>query len=136
MEQILASEEVFDPLTRFQCCPPTCGAAAAILCSDDFAKRQGLKPAVFIAGQVMKSDFASSFEGNSMMKMIGYDMAKAAAIELYEKTGSGPKDVSVVELHDCFTANELLTYEAIGLCPEGEAEKFIWDADNTYGASS
>jgi acetyl-CoA acetyltransferase len=68
-----------------------------------------------------------------MMKMVGYDMAKAASTQLYEKTGIGPKDVQVVELHDCFTANELLTYEAIGLCPEGEAEKFIWDEDNTYG---
>lgn len=133
VEQILASEDVFDPLTRFQCCPPTCGAAAAILCSDDFAKRKGLKPVVHIAGQVMTTDFASSFEGKSMMKMIGYDMAKACATQLYEKTGTGPQDVQVVELHDCFTANELLTYEAIGLCPEGGAEKFIWDDDNTYG---
>jgi acetyl-CoA acetyltransferase len=133
VEQILASDEVFDPLTRFQCCPPTCGAAAAILCSDDFAKRKGLKPAVNIAGQVMKTDFPSAFDGNSMMKMIGYDMAKAAANELYEKTSTGPKDVQVVELHDCFTANELLTYEAIGLCGEGQAEKFITEGDNTYG---
>ena len=133
VEQILASDEVFDPLTRFQCCPPTCGAAAAILCSDDFARRKGLKPAVAIAGQTMTTDFESSFNGKSMMKMIGYDMAKAAATQLYEKTGIGPKDVQVVELHDCFTANELLTYEAIGLCPEGQAEKFIWDEDNTYG---
>jgi len=133
VEQIMASEEVFDPLTRFQCCPPTCGAAAAILCSDEFAKKHGLKPAVNIAGQVMTTDFPSSFEGHSMTKMIGYDMAKSAADQLYEKTGTGPKDVQVVELHDCFTANELLTYEAIGLCPEGGAEKFIWDDDNTYG---
>ncbi len=133
VEQILASEDVFDPLTRFQCCPPTCGAAAAILCSDEFAKRKGLKPVVNIAGQVMKTDFASSFDGNSMMKMVGYDMAKAVANELYEKTGTGPKDAQVVELHDCFTANELLTYEAIGLCPEGGAEKFIEENDNTYG---
>lgn len=132
VEQILASDEVFDPLTRFQCCPPTCGAAAAILCSDDFAKRKGLAPAVHVAGQVMTTDFASSFE-KSMTKMIGYDMAKAAATRLYEQTGTGPEDVQVVELHDCFTANELLTYEAIGLCPENEAEKFIWDDDNTYG---
>ena len=131
--QIMASEEVFDPLTRFQCCPPTCGAAAAILCSDDFAKKHGLKPVVNIAGQVMTTDFPSAFEGHSMMKMIGYDMAKAAAEQLYEKTGTGPNDIQVVELHDCFTANELLTYEAIGLCPEGGAEKFIWDEDNTYG---
>jgi acetyl-CoA acetyltransferase len=65
--------------------------------------------------------------------MVGYDMAKAAANELYEKTGTGPKDAQVVELHDCFTANELLTYEAIGLCPEGGAEKFIEENDNTYG---
>ncbi len=132
VEQILASEDVFDPLTRFQCCPPTCGAAAAILCSDEFAKKHGLSPAVRIAGQTMKTDFASSF-GDSMIKMVGFDMAKAAATELYEKTGIGPKDVQVVELHDCFTANELLTYEAIGLCAEGEAEKFITEDDNTYG---
>lgn len=132
VEQILASEDVFDPLTRFQCCPPTCGAAAAILCSDDFAKKNGLKPAVRIAGQTMTTDFASSF-GDSMIKMVGFDMAKAAANALYEKTGIGPKDIQVVELHDCFTANELLTYEAIGLCPEGEAEKFITEDDNTYG---
>jgi acetyl-CoA acetyltransferase len=133
VEQILASDEVFDPLTRFQCCPPTCGAAAAILCSDDFAKKHGIAKPVYIAGQTMKTDFESSFKGHSMIKMVGYDMAKAAASELYEKTGLGPKDVQVVELHDCFTSNELLTYEAIGLCPEGEAEKFIWDEDNTYG---
>ncbi|PZR14386.1 MAG: lipid-transfer protein [Archangium gephyra] len=132
VDQILASEDVFDPLTRFQCCPPTCGAAAAILCSDEFAKKNGLKPAVRIAGQTMKTDFASSF-GDSMIKMVGFDMAKAAATELYEKTGIGPEDVQVVELHDCFTANELLTYEAIGLCAEGEAEKFITEDDNTYG---
>ena len=68
-----------------------------------------------------------------MIKVVGYDMAKAAAKKLYEQTGVGPQDVDVVELHDCFTANELLTYEALGLCPEGGAEKFIWDGDNTYG---
>jgi sterol carrier protein 2 len=133
VERILASDEVFDPLTKFQCCPPTCGAAAAVLCSDDFARRHGHAQPVFIAGQVMKTDFASSFEGRSMVSMVGYDMAKAAAAELYEKTGLGPEDVQVVELHDCFTTNELLTYEAIGLCPEGGAEQFIWDGDNTYG---
>jgi acetyl-CoA acetyltransferase len=132
VEQILASDEVFDPLTRFQCCPPTCGAAAAILCSDEFAKKKGLSNPVWIAAQTMTTDYPSSFE-TSMIKMVGYDMAKQAAAQLYEKAGLGPSDVQVVELHDCFTANELLTYEAIGLCPEGEAEKFIWDEDNTYG---
>jgi sterol carrier protein 2 len=132
VEEILASDEVFDPLTRFQCCPPTCGAAAAILCSDDFAKRLGHSRPVHIAAQVMTTDTPSSF-GDSMMKMVGFDMAQEAARRVYEKTGVGPRDVDVVELHDCFTANELLTYEALGLCGEGEAEKFIWEGGNTYG---
>ena len=133
VEEILASPEVFDPLTRFQCCPPTCGAAAAVLCSEDFARKHGISNPVYIAAQVMKTDFASSFEEKSMIKMCGFDMAKAAAQETYEKAGLGPEDIDVIELHDCFTSNELLTYEALGLCPEGGAEKFIWDGDNTYG---
>src|SRR5262249_20916093 len=133
VEDVLASPEVFDPLTRYQCCPPTCGAAAAILCSDDFARKKGISAPVYVAAQSMRTDFASSFREASMIKMCGYDMSSAAAKDVYEKTGVGPQDVDVVELHDCFTANELLTYEALGLCKEGEAEKFIWDGDNTYG---
>lgn len=133
LEEVMASEEVFDPLTRYQCCPPTCGAAAAVLCSDDFARRHGISDAVYIAGQAMTTDFPSSIEERSMIKMIGFDMTAAAARQVYEKTGIGAEDVDVVELHDCFTANELLTYEGLGLCPEGGAEQFIWDEDNTYG---
>jgi sterol carrier protein 2 len=133
LEEILASDEVFDPLTRFQCCPPTCGAGAAILCSDEFAKKHGISKPVYIAAQAMTTDFDSSFKEDSMMKMVGYDMAKACAKKVYDQAGLGPKDVQVVELHDCFTANEILTYEALGLCPEGGAEKFIEEGDNTYG---
>jgi len=133
VEEILASDEVFDPLTRYQCCPPTCGAAAAVICSDEFARKHGIERPVYIAAQAMTTDFQSTFDEKSMIKMIGYDMAKAAAKKVYEQAGIGPEDVDVVELHDCFTANELLTYEALGLCPEGGAEKFIWDGDNTYG---
>jgi sterol carrier protein 2 len=133
VEEILASDEVFDPLTRYQCCPPTCGAAAAVICSDEFARKHGIDRPVYIAAQVMTTDFSTTFDDKSMIKMCGYDMAKAAASKVYDKAGIGPDDIDVVELHDCFTANELLTYEALGLCPEGGAEKFIWDADNTYG---
>ena len=133
VEEILASDEVFDPLTRFQCCPPTCGAAAAVLCSDDFAKKHNISNPVWIAAQSMTTDYASSFEPKSMIKMVGYDMTAQGAKQVYEKSGLGPEDVQVVELHDCFTANELLTYEALGLCKEGEAEKFITENDNTYG---
>jgi acetyl-CoA acetyltransferase len=133
VEEILASPEVFDPLTRYQCCPPTCGAAAAILCSDDFAKKKGISNPVWIAGQAMTTDYASSFDEKSMIKMVGYDMTKTAAEKVYAEAGLGPKDVQVVELHDCFTANEILTYEGLGLAKEGEAEKMIWEGDNTFG---
>jgi len=124
---------MYGPLTRLQCCPPTCGAAAAIVCSEVFTRRHGIGHGIRIAAQSMKTDFASTFEDRSMMKLVGYDMAKAAAEEVYDKAGCGPEDVQVVELHDCFTANELLTYEALGLTPEGTAERFITDGDNTYG---
>ena len=133
VEQILASPDVFDPLTRYQCCPPTCGAAAAILCSEDFAKKLGAQNPVYIAGQAMTTDYPSSFGEHSMIKMVGFDMTKKAAQKVYAQAGVGPKDIDVIELHDCFTTNELLTYEALGLCDEGTAEKFIWEGDNTYG---
>lgn len=133
VEEVLAAPEVFDPLTRYQCCPPTCGAAAAVLCSDAFAKKHNISNPVHIVAQAMTTDTASTFDAGSMMKVIGYDMAKSAAAQVYEEAGLGPSDVQVVELHDCFSANELLTYEALGLCKEGEAEKFICDGDNTYG---
>jgi acetyl-CoA acetyltransferase len=133
VEEILASDEVFDPLTRYQCCPPTCGAAAAVLCSDEFAKKHGITKPVWIAAQHMTTDFDSSFKEDSMIKMVGFDMAKDCAKKVYEEAGLGPEDVQVIELHDCFTTNEVLTYEALGLCKEGEAEKLIEDGDNTYG---
>lgn len=133
VEEVLASKKLYGPVTRFQACPPTCGAAAAVLVSDAFARKHGLDAAVEIKAQSMTTDFASSFEGNSMIRMVGYDMAKEAARRVYEDSGVGAEDVQVVELHDCFTPNELLTYEALGLCPEGEAEAFIRDGENTYG---
>lgn len=133
VEQILASDDVFDPLTRYQCCPPTCGAAAAVLCSPDFARRHGIATTVRIAAQSMTTDYASSFDANSMIRMVGYDLSREAARQVYERSGIAPEDVDVVELHDCFTANELLSYEALGLCAEGEAESFILNNDNTYG---
>ena len=133
VEQVLASPMQAPPLTRFQCCPPTCGAAAAVVCSDEFAKKHNISKPVYIAAQAIRTDFANSFTDKSPMTIIGYAMTAAAAKEVYETAGLGPKDVDVCELHDCFTANELITYEGLGLCPEGGAEKFINDNDNTYG---
>ncbi len=131
-EEVLASPMQAPPLTRFQCCPPTCGGAAAIVCSDDFAKKHNISNPVYLAAQAHFTDFDSSF-GKSPMAIVGYDMTAAAAKAVYEESGIGPEEVDVVELHDCFTANELITYEGLGLCPEGGAEKFINDEDNTYG---
>jgi acetyl-CoA acetyltransferase len=133
VEEVLASPKQAPPLTRLQCCPPTCGAAAAIVCSDDFAKKHNVNKPVYIVAQSLLTDFTSSFEGKSPMRIVGYDMTAAAAKQVYEAAGIGPEDVDVVELHDCFTANELITYEGLGLTGEGTAEKFIEDGDNTYG---
>lgn len=132
LEQVMGSPHVFGPLTRLQCCPPTCGAAAAIITSEGFARRHGLRTDVAIAAQAMTTDTPSSFDGD-MIRLVGYDMSQSAAYQVYEEASVGPEDIRVCELHDCFTSNELLTYEAIGLTPEGTAEKFIADGDNTYG---
>ena len=131
--EVMASPSVFDPLTRLQCCPPTCGAAAAIVCSEDFARKHGLDRRVRIAAQAMTTDGGSTFDSHDMLKLVGADMARAAAAKVYQAAGVGPEDIDVVELHDCFTANELISYESLGLTPDGTAEKFILDGDNTYG---
>ena len=120
-------------MTRLMACPPTCGAAAAVLVSEAFADRHGLAKAVWIAAQAMTTDTESTFATHDMMRVVGYDMARAAARQVYEAAGIGPADVDVVELHDCFAQNELITYEALGLCGEGEAERFVEAGDNTYG---
>lgn len=120
-------------LTRLMACPPTCGAAAAIICSADFAQAHGLKRNVRIKAQAMTTDQAVTFEARDMREVVGFSMAKAAAQQVYEAAGVGPQDIDVVELHDCFAQNELISYEALGLCPPGGAEKFICDGDNSYG---
>lgn len=131
--EVLASPAVNAPLTRLQCCPPTCGAAAAVLCSAAFARRHGLDRRVRIAAQVMATDLPGTFDPGDLMRAVGYDMARGAAQRAYAQAGIGPEEADVVELHDCFTANELIAYEALGLTPEGTAEQFIADGDNTYG---
>ena len=133
VQDVLESPRYFGPLTRLQCCPPTCGAAAAVVCSKSYADKHGLDTSVEIVAQSMTTDFPSTFEEKSMMKVVGYDMAKKAAEQVYEQAGVGPDEVDVAELHDCFTTNEVITYEALGFADEGEAEKFIRDGDNTYG---
>ena len=133
IEEVLSSPPMHGVLTRLQCCPPTCGAAAALLTSEKFAKKHGLRSDVKITGQSMTTDFPSSFEGKTMMQIVGSDMSQTAANDLYERAGIGPEDVDVVELHDCFTSNEIITYEALQLTEQGGSEQFVSDGDNTYG---
>ncbi|WP_269633647.1 lipid-transfer protein [Pelomonas sp. BJYL3] len=120
-------------MTRLMACPPTCGAAAALVCSEDFAARHGLRAAVRIRAQAMSTDGPETFESRDMRELVGFGMARRAAEQVYEAAGVGPADLDVVELHDCFAHNELISYEALGLCPVGGAERFVVDGDNSYG---
>ena len=134
LEDIQNAPTVYEPLTKLQCCPTSDGAGAAILASEAFVKQHGLQDkAVEIAGMAMTTDTLSSFDEASDMKLVGYDMTRDAARKVYEQSGKGPEEVDVVELHDCFSANELITYEALGLCPEGKAGAFIDSGAQTYG---
>ena len=133
-EQVMADKVIWPGvMTRLMACPPTCGAAAAIVCSKGFADKHGLDSSVRIAAQAMTTDGPETFDAHDMREVVGSSMAKRAATQVYEAAGIGPEDINVVELHDCFAHNELITYEALGLCGRGEAGKFVDDGDNTHG---
>jgi acetyl-CoA acetyltransferase len=113
------------------CCPPTCGAGAAIICSGAFAKKHGIEHGVEIVAQAMATDTPATWD--NPINLVGADMTRRAAQKVYEQAGIGAEEVDVVELHDCFTTNEVITYEGLGLCAEGEATAFVERGDNTYG---
>ena len=133
VDEVMGSAHVFGPLTRLQCCPPTSGAGAAIICSEGFARAHGIDSPVRILAQAMTTDTPSTFEHDNLANLVGFGISQEAARQVYEASGVGPEDLSVVELHDCFTVNEVLSYEALGLTPAGTADKFINAGDNTYG---
>ena len=134
-EEVMNSPIIFgDYLTRFMACPPTCGAAAAIIVSKAFAAKHNIEGGVEIIGQALATDTPDSWD--NPMNSVGANMTRRAAAQVYEQAGLGPDDAQVVELHDCFTPNEVITYEGLGLCGEGEATKFISDGDNTYGGKT
>ena len=134
LDEVLASRMVYDPLTILQCCPTSDGAGAAILCSAEYAAKQGISNPVKIAGMSMTTDLIEDF-GLGALGLIGVGMSKRAAQNVYEMTGHGPKDVQVIELHDCFSTNELITYESLQLCPEGQGGRLIDEDQVTYGGS-
>ncbi|MFL6171614.1 MAG: lipid-transfer protein [Marmoricola sp.] len=134
LEEILASREIYGPLTKLQCSPTSEGSAAAVIASERFVDEHGLgDQAVEILGQAMVTDTPATFADRSAISLVGSDMSRTAAAKVYEQSGLGPEDFDVVELHDCFSTNELLTYEALGLCAPGDGGKLVDNGDTTYG---
>ncbi|BBY99195.1 lipid-transfer protein [Mycolicibacterium fallax] len=134
LEEVLASRQIYGPLTKLQCSPTSDGSGAVILAGEDFVDRHGLAgQAVEIIGQSMVTDLEHTFTAQSAITLVGADMTRAAATKVYDQAGIGPDDVDVIELHDCFSTNELLTYEALGLCPEGDGGKLVDAGDTGYG---
>jgi sterol carrier protein 2 len=134
VDDVLASSPIVPGvLTRLMVCPPTCGSAAAILVSRRFADRLQRQPRVRILAQSLTSDTQSALAGRSMTELIGSGMVRKAAKAAYEEAGLGPSDVDVCELHDCFAQNEVFSYETLGFCEEGGAERFVNEDRNTYG---
>jgi acetyl-CoA acyltransferase len=130
---ILAARTVHRPLTKLQCSPTSDGAAAAVVVSERFAEERGLTSLVEIVAQAMTTDTQESFASGSCIDVVGQPMSREAARQVYERAGLGIEDVDVVELHDCFSVNELLTYEALGMCAEGESGKLVESGATTYG---
>ncbi|WP_037360590.1 lipid-transfer protein [Amycolatopsis orientalis] len=134
LQEIMDSPMIYEPLTKLQCSPTSDGSGAAVLASESFVERHGLADrAVEIVAQAVTTDYASTFEARTCKHLIGHDMNVQAARKAYDQAGLGPEDIQVIELHDCFSANELLLYEALGLCGEGEAGKLLDNDDTTYG---
>ena len=135
LEEIKDAPMIHEPLTKLQCSPTSDGAAAVIVASERFVDEHSLwDQAIEIAGQSMVTDLKSSFDDSAdCITIVGYDMSREAARRAYEEAGVGPEDVQVVELHDCFSANELITYEALGFAPEGEGHKLVEKQATTYG---
>ena len=125
---------IHTPLTKLQCCPTSDGSAAAVLVSQSFLDaRPHLKDqAVLIAGQCMATDSPDLFNKSSI-ELVGFGMSKYAAKEALAEAKVAPKDVKVCELHDCFSANEMVTLDALGLADPGKAHEMVRRGDITYG---
>jgi len=137
LQEIKDAPMIHDPLTKLQCSPTSDGSAAAIVASERFVEEHGLwEGAIEIAGQAMTTDTASSFdEAADCIRIVGYDMSRKAAELAYEEAQVAADEIDVCELHDCFSANELITYEALGFAAEGEGHLLVDAEATTYGGS-
>jgi acetyl-CoA acyltransferase len=134
LEDIKQAKEIYAPLTKLQCSPTSDGSAAALVASERFVDEHHLwQQAIEIVGQSMVTDLTSTFEAKSAIAVVGADMSRAAAQQALEEAQTAIGEVDVIELHDCFSANELLTYEALGLAGEGEGHQLVEAQATTYG---
>lgn len=134
LEQVMSSPMMHSPLTKLQCCPTSDGGAAAIIVSESFlAARPELRSqAILVAGQCLATDSPSLFDRSSI-GLVGYEMTQRAAKTAMTQAGVSPKDATVVELHDCFSANEMVMLDALGLAQPGKAHEMVRAGDITYG---
>lgn len=130
---VLDSPQIFRGLRKLYACPPSCGAAAVIVCSDTFANKHDIRADVRLVGQGWRSDRQEYFDSDNPLDVIFRGVSKETAQLAYESAGIGPEDIDVVELHDCFTSNEIITYAALGLCRDEDMQQFVMDDQNTYG---
>ena len=133
VEDVLGAPMTETPLTRMMCCPTSDGGAAVIVASERFVEEHGLwSRAVEIVGQALTTDTPDSFDGTER-GMVGFHFGQRAADLAYAEAGVEPEQLDVIELHDCFASAELMAYEALRLCGDGEASKIVENGDNTYG---
>jgi acetyl-CoA acyltransferase len=130
LEEVLASEMIAWPLTKLMCSPNVDGAAAIIVVSEKKARELGMARAVRIRGSALVSD---PFDARSPEMFDPNSVTRLAAGKAYAMAGLGPEDLDMVELHDCFATAELLHYENIGLCAEGEAARLIDSGETALG---
>jgi len=122
LEEVLASEMIAWPLTKLMCSANVDGAAAVVLVSEKKAREMGLGRAVRVRASALTSD---PYEPRNPVMFDCNSVTRLAARQAYEMAGLGPRDLDLVELHDCFATAELLHYENLGLCGEGEAGALI-----------
>lgn len=134
LEQISKAPMIHHPLTKLQCCPTSDGGAAAVIVSQEFldARPHLRDQAVQIAGQCLATDTPSVYDRGSI-SLMGFDMTRRACRAATEEAGVNVKDVKVCELHDCFSANEMITIDALELSKSGGAHEMVRAGDITYG---
>ena len=133
VDEILAQPPLFGGLRRFYACPPSCGAAAAIICTPTFAARHGVRRPVAISAQTMVSDVEEDIDHPNVLDVLGRGNTRRAALRAYEQAGVSPEDIDVAEVHDCSVSNEMISCASLGFCDEGDLERFVLEGENTYG---